>query len=204
MGLILVDVSAAQKKLDYLAAKKSGIGGAYINLGTGEDHVSPARVMHYEGFTSVDVPVGAYHVCTPIGDDAEKEGIIFRARARSLGTFTLRPALDIEHKCLTPDGLAQWCLEWRRMVYPTGRPLIYGNRSVIRHLGRASKVLLGWLFIHFDLWLAADTPTVPSPSPWDKCVLWQTPRRSLPWCNEDIDVNEAPYGLEVLLCSKPQ
>jgi hypothetical protein len=135
--------------------------------------------------------------------DGYLEGAVFLQRAIANGAGDLRPALDVETDAgFAPDELAKWCLAWAGVVSPAlGRCLLYANRSVVRHLGRARLPFIDALVTCFDLWLAADDPSVPSPSPWRAPVLWQSPARHLDWTREEIDVDRAANGIGPLLRS---
>jgi hypothetical protein len=208
MTAIIVDVSAAQETItpaQWKAAAADGLAGAIVNLGTGETHASPTAQLHCDGVRGAGLPVGPYHVCTPslAEGDALREAEKFVARREKHGPFTLKSSLDVEDaEALTPDQLALWCITWGENV-AGGKHLLYCNKSVCRHLGRCNTRLLLRLAALFDLWLAGDNSSTPSPSPWARPALWQTPRRRVSWTREDIDINEAPEGVAPLLAVAP-
>ena len=190
------------KPIDWAAAKRSGVGYAFIKATEGTTVVNPWFRADWAGAGNVGLPRGAYHFARPNRplSTATAQARAFLAVAGRLDRAGDMPAvLDLESSGgLAPGELVAWAQEWVRTVQnATGRaPLLYTYRSFWRRSAGNSTALN-----HLPLWIAdysdgvagagrAAGPTRPLIGGWQDWAIWQwTDDGRIPGVAGPVDVN---------------
>ena len=191
-----LDVSAAQKKMDYSKLKESGIDFAIIKVIRKDLNKDDMFETHYNGFTKVGVPVFCvynYSYATTI----EKACSDARMVLKHLEGRKLAVCLDIEDKC--QQGLEKALIDiinaYQAIIESSGLPFIlysgmYFYNSYIKPYDANLKCKNIWLARYYK----GDTPMFfnedpdNSKKPADNIIGWQyTSKGQISGYNGNLD-----------------
>jgi GH25 family lysozyme M1 (1,4-beta-N-acetylmuramidase) len=171
--------------IDWVAAKRSGIGYAFIKATEGTTVVNPWFRSDWSGARRAGLPRGAYHFARParpLSTATAQARAFLKVSGRLNRPGDMPAVLDLENNGGLPPGeLIAWAQEWVRTVQnATGRaPLLYTYRSFWRRAAANSTALN-----HLPLWLADYSdghggagrpagPTRPLVGGWPDWAIWQ-------------------------------
>lgn len=171
--------------INWVAAKRSGIGYAFIKATEGTTVVNPWFRADWAGAGRAGLPRGAYHFARPalpLSTATAQARAFLEVSGRLDRPGDLPAVLDLENNGgLPPAELIAWAQEWVRTVQTaTGRaPLLYTYRSFWRRAAANSTALN-----HLPLWLADYSdghggagrpagPTRPLIGGWPDWAIWQ-------------------------------
>lgn len=167
-----IDLSYANKNVDYNKLKQDGIEFAIIRTGYGKDENQKDALFetHYAGLKQAGIKVGAYlySYCTSV-ENAEKEAENCLKHIAGK-QFDLPIYIDLEEertKILGIDAVTQialiFCRKIRNAGYKSG---VYANLDWFRNCIRPEAILLE----HFSIWLAQWNDKITANFPVD---IWQ-------------------------------
>ena len=167
-----IDLSYANKNVDYNKLKQDGIEFAIIRTGYGKDENQKDVLFetHYAGLKQAGIKVGAYlySYCTSI-ENAEKEAENCLKHIAGK-QFDLPIYLDLEEartKVLGIDAVTQIALIFCRKIRNAGyRAGVYANLDWFKNCMRPEALLLE----NFSIWLAQWNDRITANFPID---IWQ-------------------------------
>lgn len=169
-----IDVSYYQPRVDWIAAKKSGVSFAFLRVSDGASFLDPELASSWAAAGKAGILRGPYQFFRP-GEDpiAQADLLITTIRAQGgLQPGDIPPVLDVE---VTDDvplptlraGMRRWL---ERVEAAFGRrPLIYTSPGFWDGLGAEAT------FARYPLWVAHwDTACPGVPGAWTEWTFWQT------------------------------
>lgn len=180
-----IDLSYANKNVDYNKLKQDGIEFAIIRTGYGKDENQKDALFetHYAGLKQAGIKVGAYlySYCTSV-ENAEKEAENCLKHIAGK-QFDLPIYLDLEEartKVLGIDAVTQIALIFCRKIRNAGyRAGVYANLDWFKNCMRPDALLLE----NFSIWLAQWNDKITANFPVD---IWQYTNN---YDNKHIDGN---------------
>lgn len=166
-----MDVSVFQGKVDFAAARDSGIEAVYIRASYGQRGVDGSFARNCAAAQAAGLPFGLYHyleATTPEGARLEAEHFVSLLRTQN---YACRPVLDFEnHRSLDSRQATAVVLAFlERVEELTGQtPMLYAD-----HYTASAK--LEAAVAAYPLWLAQWDTAAPNleNTPWSTWTGWQ-------------------------------
>lgn len=188
-----IDVSRFQRRIDWVAARQSGVKFAFAKASEGKTYQDPLFVQHWSAMKQAGLLRGAYHFMRPDNNSAqeEAENVLQVIGKLGPGDLPIVGDLEVPKPKRSATELSQWVNTWCAIIEErSGRtPILYTHASYwIDQLNKTS-LLKKW-----PLWLADYRTGAPNHAvadlggwPW---LMWQwTGKGRVAGYSGDIDRN---------------
>jgi len=201
---LVIDVSQAQKPIDWQAVKAGGIAGVIVRAtqGIATSHpvgVDTAFVQHIDGALAAGLKVGVYHAFIASRDGNAQAQFFHSTVAPYLDKLSFPLAIDVElDNGQTPDVITGRLFDMASTLEALGqKPVIYTSAGFWNaHTIARNDSYFGRLPLWVAHWTEAAKPILPRG--WTEYALWQyTSDGAISGVEGRCDVSRTPAAAQL-------